>query len=167
MSIFNVGFVYDVEYVGPDGKVAWTEKVHNLIPDQGVDFIAGLINGGAAVVPTWYVGIFENDYTPVAGTTAAALPGVVGESLSYQSSTRVEWEEVYDDVAKRLDNSANRAEFVFTADKRIYGGFLVSDPTKSSGAGTLLSIARFSTPRDVETGGTLRVLAGITLVPSS
>jgi len=72
---------------------------------------------------------------------------------------------VYDN-ASRIDNNLNRAEFVFTADKRIYGGFLTSTQAKQDTSGVLLSIARFTSPRDVEAGGTLRVLAGIQLVPS-
>jgi hypothetical protein len=164
MSILGTGFVYTAHYTGPTG-VTWTEEVHNRIPQEGVDFVAGLLTATVSLVSPWYVGIFENDYTPVDGSSAGALVTSIGETTSYEAANRPTFVSVYDN-ASRIDNNLNRAEFVFTADKRIYGGFLTSTQAKQDTSGVLLSIARFTSPRDVEAGGTLRVLAGIQLVPS-
>lgn len=165
MNILNAGFVYKVEYRDPDGVLQWEEEVNNLIPQEGVDYVAGTILGSVVQVTDWYVGLFENDYAPSASTTSAQLTTPVGETTAYEAATRPLWQGVYNDIS-RLDNAASRAEFVFTADKTIYGGFLASQSAKQNAAGVLLSIARFSSPREVETGGSLRVLAGIDLIPS-
>ena len=159
MNILGTGFVYRAEYTAPDGTLGWIEEVHNIIPQGGVDFIAGLLTANVSLVSPWYVGIFENDYAPVDIITP------IGETTAYEAATRPTFAGVYDG-ASRIDNSASRAEYVFTADKRVYGGFLVSTQAKQDTTGVLLSIARFTSPRDVEVGGTLRVLAGIQLVPS-
>jgi len=164
MNILGAGFVYTAHYTGPNGDT-WTEEVHNRIPQEGVDFVAGLLTATVSLVSPWYVGIFENDYTPVDGSSAGALATSIGETTSYEAANRPTFVSVYDGVS-RIDNAAARAEFVFTADKRIYGGFLTSTQAKQDTSGVLLSIARFTSPRDVEVGGTLRVLAGIQLVPA-
>jgi len=164
MNILGAGFVYTAHYTGPNGDT-WTEEVHNRIPQEGVDFVAGLLTATVSLVSPWYVGVFENDYTPVDGSSAGALATAIGETTSYEAANRPTFVSVYDGVS-RIDNAAARAEFVFTADKRIYGGFLTSTQAKQDTSGVLLSIARFTSPRDVEVGGTLRVLAGIQLVPA-
>lgn len=165
MSILGAGFVYTLEYRAPDGTLQWTEEVNNLIPQEGVDYFAETLLASVAQAPAWYVGIFENDYAPNSATSAAQLVTPIGETTAYEAAARPLWNAVYDSVG-RVDNVTSRAEFVFTADKTIYGGFLASESVKQSTAGTVLSIARFSSPRVVETGGTLLVLAGISLVPS-
>lgn len=165
MNVLGAGFVYDLEYRNPDGSLGWTEQVHNLIPQEGVDYVADTLLNSVAQVTSWYLGLFENDYAPGSTSTAAQLVTPIGETTAYDAATRLLWQAVYNGVG-RLDNSAARAEFVFTADKTIYGGFLSSQSSKQNTAGTLLSIARFSSPRVVETGGSLRVLAGIDLIPS-
>jgi len=164
MSILGTGFVYTAHYTGPNGDT-WTETVGNLIPQEGVDFVAGLLTANVSLVAPWYVGVFENDYSPVTGSSAGALATAIGETTSYVAGARPAFVPVYDGVS-RIDNAAARAEFVFTADKRIYGGFLTSTQAKQDTSGLVLSIARFTSPRDVEVGGTLRVLAGIQLVPA-
>lgn len=165
MSILGTGFVYTAQYFNPAGKLTWEETIHNRIPQEGIDFVAGLLAATVSPITPWYVGVFENDYTPVTSTSAAGLNTVIGETTAYENATRPTWVKVYDDVS-RIDNAASRAEFVFTADKRIYGGFLTSTQAKQDTSGLILSIARFTSPRDVEVGGTLRVLAGVQLVPS-
>jgi len=165
MSILGAGFVYKAQYFTPKGVLAWEEITCNRIPQEGVDFIAGLLTATVSLVSPWYVGIFENDYTPVGTSSAAGLTTVIGETTAYEAASRPVFTDVYDG-ASRIDNASARAEFVFTADKRIYGGFLTSTQAKQDSSGLILSIARFTSPRDVEVGGTLRVLAGIQLVPS-
>lgn len=164
MSLLGTGFVYTAQYVGPTGTV-WEEVIGNRVPQEGLDYIARLVTGETSVVAPWYLGVFEKDYAPTNASSAGALATTIGETTAYDAATRPVFQSAYDGVS-RVDNSLNRAEFVFSADKRIFGGFLVSTPAKHDTSGSLLSIARFSTPRDVEAGGTLRVMAGIQLVPS-
>ncbi|MNY75553.1 hypothetical protein D3C86_2148590 [compost metagenome] len=59
-----------------------------------------------------------------------------------------------------VDNSANKAEFLFNAPKVIRGVFLVSASPKGANTGTLISVVRFLSPKNVDAGSTLRVVGG-------
>lgn len=164
-NLLGTGFIYTAQYFDPAGRLRWAEDVSNTIPQEGVDYFGNLLEGSASVVTPWYMGVFEGDYTPGPSSAAADLTTTIIETTTYDAAQRATWAGVYDGV-DRVANAASRAEFVFNQDKRVYGAFLVSTPGKLDVSGFLLSIARFSSPRDIESGGTLRVLGGIRLVPS-
>lgn len=166
MSVLGTGFRYDCEILTPSGEIIQSTDF-NLLPQVSIDHIAGLIRGdGTVPISSWFVGVFENNFVPTSGTTSADLPGVVGESTAYSQATRPAWTHSYDGVSL-IDNLASKAQFTFTAPKTIYGAFLVSNSTKAGNTGVLLSIARFNTPKSVDTGTVFSVAAGITLVPTT
>lgn len=164
-SLLGRGFWYDCEVIAPDGEIITFED-HNLLPQVSVDFVAGLLRATVSPIGNWYVGIFENNYVPDGSVTAADLPGVVGECTAYSQTARPTWQHQYDGISV-IDNLAAKAEFTMTSAKRIYGAFLVSSSTKAGNTGILLSIARFSTAKDVDSGATFTVAAGITLVSAT
>lgn len=164
-SILGTGFRYDCEIVAPDGEII-TFTEHNLLPQVSIDLIAGLIRATAAPIGSWYVGIFEGNYVPTSDVDASDLPGVVGECTAYNELTRPSWVHAYDNVSA-IDNAASKAVFTMNAAKRIYGAFIVSSNVKAGNTGTLLSIARFSTPKDVDIGSVFSIIAGLTLVPTT
>lgn len=164
-SILGTGFEYLVEVV-KDGRVVDSRIEHNIMPQQSVDHVASLIRGGgASPISNWYVGVFESNFVPDETTTAGDLQNEAGESTAYDENTRPVWENTYDG-SSLIANAGNRAEFTMNAAKSIYGAFVVSSQTKGGTGGTLLSIARFSSPREVEPGSVLRITAGITLTPT-
>ena len=166
MSVLGTGFRYDCEILTPSGEIIQFTDF-NLLPQVSIDHIAGLIRGdGTVPISSWFVGVFENNYVPTSDVTSADLPGVVGESTAYSQATRPAWTHSYDGVSL-IDNLASKAQFTFTAPKTIYGAFLVSSSTKAGNTGVLLSIARFNTPKSVDTGTVFSVAAGITLVPTT
>lgn len=144
-----------------DGKVIddWTED--NLVVNEGLNSMLNVMFNGAAQITTWYVGVFEGNYTPVATVTAATIAASATESTAYTSSTRPEYVEATS-AAQSTTNSASRASFVFNASKTIYGAFLISSNTKSGTSGTLFSAARFSTSRAVVSGDELLVTYTVT-----
>lgn len=164
-SLLGYGLIYQCENIAPDGQVK-TFTDHNKLPQESVDHLAGLILGTTEPISEWYIGLFENNYLPQAGVKASDLPGVVGESTAYSQAQRQIWQAAYDGVSV-IDSLANKAEFTMTADKTIYGAFIVSSPTKAGTGGMILSIARFSTAEVVKAGATFTVAAGITLVPTT
>lgn len=159
-------FEYTPEIVYPDGRIVTGETVRNIIPRVGIDHIASLIRGSGALISDWYVGVFQGNFTPIALTTAADLQSGAQESQDYDEATRPLWQDAYDGVGV-IDNLDNRAVFTFNATRTIYGAFLVSSAAKGGNTGTLLSIARFNSPRTVEAGATFRVAVGLTLVPTN
>jgi len=166
-TILGTGLVYRVEVVNEAGVVVDSELVHNIMPQQAVDHVASLIRGGGATpISSWYIGVFESNYVPDSGVTAADLQTNVGESQAYDEAARQPWANAYDGVGF-IGNVSTPAEFTMNASKTVYGAFLVSNATKGGTSGILLSVARFSTPKTVEAGYTLRVVAGLSLTPTS
>ena len=166
MSILGTGFEYTVELV-KDGAVVDRSVEHNILPQQSVDHIVSLIRGsGATPISSWYMGLFENNYVPDSSITAAGLQTTVGESQAYDEADRELWDNTYDGTGF-VGNASTVAEFTMNSTKTIYGAFIVSNATKGGTSGILLSIARFSTVKQVDAGTVLRVVAGLTITPTS
>lgn len=155
------GFQYLIEVV-KNGVVIDSEVVHNLLPEEGIAHILSAALKGGTQVSTWYIGLFEGNYTPVPTDTAATFPGAATECTAYAEAARQEWVEG-SIVSGTLNNSASRAEFTSNANKTVYGGFVSSNPTKGATSGTLLSVVRFSSPKTFDSGSVLRVTAGFTM----
>lgn len=159
--ILRVGFKYTFEVL-KRGVVIDLFDITNLMPTQGLNHMLSTVFKSGTPVATWYLGLYEGNYTPVLTDTAATFPGSATECTAYTASTRVAW--VPGTVAAGvLDNSASKAEFVANATKTIYGGFMTSVAAKGAITGSLISAVRFPSPRVLDADSTLRVTAGITL----
>lgn len=136
------------------GNVIDKFEDHNLVVNEGLNSLLNVMFNNQTQIGTWYLGLFEGNYTPVAGLTAATVTSASTECTAYASATR----PVYDEAAasgQSITNSASRASFVFNASKTVYGAFLVSSSAKSGTTGTLFSAARFGTSKVVESGDEL------------
>lgn len=155
----QLGFVWDISSVR--GSEVVEERVHNLVPTEGMNHILDVVLKSGAQKPNWYIALFEGDYTPTPTVTAANFTATATECVAYTELNRVPW--VAGAIsAGALDNVASPALFSFTSNKTIYGAALISDNTKGGGIGTILSIVRFSSPRI--NPESLSVKAGIALV---
>lgn len=126
----------------------------NLVVNEGLNAMLDTQFHAGTQVSTWYIGVFEGNYTPVATVTGATIASAATESTAYVSTTR----PVYNEAAaasQSITNSASRASFVFNATKTIYGAFLISDATKAGSSGVLFSAARFTNAKSVESGDEL------------
>lgn len=130
------------------GRVIDEWEDDNLVVNEGLNSLLGVMFNGATQITTWYLGIFEGNYTPLATVTAATITAASTECTTYVSATRPEFVEAAP-ATQSITNSANRASFVFNATKTIYGAFLVSASAKSATTGTLFSAARFGASRSV------------------
>lgn len=157
-----LGFTYRLKLTHVDGTVEYSED-SNLIPTEGLNHMMSVTFKSAGQVATWYLALFEGNYTPVAGLTAATFPAAATECTAYVLTTRPEFVE--GSVTNgAVDNSASVAVFEFTAPKVIYGGAMLSSSVKGATSGVIMSAARFTSPKTVETGAKLEVLAGNSLV---
>ena len=154
-----LGFTYTIETI-KHGKVVDTCTAHNLVPTEGANAILlGALLGGAQG-PTWYIGLYEGDYSPSVADTAVLLPSLATECTAYSGATRQPWAPGAA-VGGATSNSASKAEFTFTGSKTVYGGFMTSAPAKGATTGALVSIVRFPSPRVLDPDSVLRVTAGI------
>lgn len=131
-----------------NGEVIDEFEDHNILVNEGLNHALDVLLHGSTQVATWYIGVFEGNYTPVATATAASITADSTESTAYDETTRVAYVEAAAS-SQSTTNSASKATFTFNATKTIYGAFLVSNSTKSGTTGTLLSAARFSSSKAV------------------
>jgi hypothetical protein len=162
-SLARLGFVYHLELVDPRGRVINRETIHNLIPEEGLTHMQAVTFKQAAQVPLWYLYLYEGDYTPDGTETAANLPGRATEFTAHALATRLLF-NTGAAAAGSVDNSANRAEFEFTANKTVRGGAIVSASAKGSVVGVCTSVVKFASPKIGETGAVLRVIAANSLI---
>jgi hypothetical protein len=161
MSLIHAGFKYLVNIIR-DGAVIDSFEAHNLMPTEGQNHMLSTEYKSGTPVGTWYVGLFEGNYTPVLGDTAAAFPAAATECTAYVLGTRTPW--VPGTVAGGiLDNTASVSAFTMNATKTVYGGFVSSAAAKGAVTGVLTSVVRFPSPKPLLSGDILQVTAGITL----
>lgn len=155
------GFNWKVELI-KDGVVVDVTDDHNIMPTEGMNHLLSVLLKSGAQIGNWYVGIYNANYTPVLGDTAATFPGTATENVAYTSATRPAF-TAGTVSAGAVDNTAAVAEFTSNANATVYGGFIVSSAVKGGTTGVLLSAVKFSTSKNFEAGSILRVTAGFTL----
>jgi len=122
-------------------------KDSNIVTDEGLNHLLGVYFSGEDPVTSWYLCVFEDDYTPLAADTYA-VPGYT-ECDTLQESTRPGWQES-GAAAQSITNVSNKAGFTFALNKTIYGGSMVgggSSPdtiADTAGAGVLFCASKFS-----------------------
>ena len=157
------GFIYEVVVRKPDGTLTQRERVKNLTPVEGLNHFSSVVFKSGLQVATWYIGLFEGNYTPTDDVKAATIAALASECTAYGSAQRVAF--VPGAVANgSVDNSASKAEFVMTAARTVYGGFIVSASPKGATTGVLVSAVRFTSPKVLAIGDVLVVVAANSLV---
>jgi len=150
-----VGGVFEFELVR-DGKVIDKWEDRNLVVNEGLNDLLQVYLGNGTQKATWYVGLFEGNYTPVATVTAATVASAATECVAYGELTRPEWVEAAAS-AQQITNTASKATFTINASKTVYGAFLISENTKGGITGVLFAASRFSTARALINGDQLLV----------
>ena len=163
---------FTVQCYDKDGKLKWEAENHNLVVNQGLQYMCSVaLTAGATAQPqltTWYIGLYGAgaSNTPAAGDTMASHAGWT-EAVPYSNATRPACTFVAATTANPsvATNSASPASFSINATATVGGAFLVSNNTKSGTTGTLFSAADFSAPgdRSVASGDTLNVTYTLSL----
>lgn len=161
-SQFDPGLVYTFEHIR-NGVVIDTETVHNLIPTVGQNHMLDVVFKSGTAYASWYVGLYEGNYTPTVNTTMTNVVVDAVECTAYTETTRELF--VSGTIAGGvIDNTASKAEFTMNAAKTIYGGFMCSNNQKLATTGMLISVVKLQSPKVVSIGDILRVTAGVTSV---
>jgi hypothetical protein len=163
-SAMKVGAVYDFEQ-WRGGVLIDTWSDHNIIPTEGLNHILSVACANGSQVSVWYVGLFEGNYTPIAGNVMSTFAATANECDAYTEGARPSWTESTPSAGSTT-NSANKAVFTMNASKTLYGAFLSSNAVIDSTTGVLLSASRFSTAKAVDSGDELRVTVTLTITSS-
>jgi len=163
MSTLSFRFIYTCT-LSRDGKIidSWVEP--NIVPNVGLNYVFGAAFTGVTPITSWYVGVQSAAYDCVASDTFATYLSNATEVTAYTSSTRVAYTPDTI-VAGLVNNSVAPSVFTFNNSATVAGAFLSSQSAKSSSTGTLVSAARFASPRSVISGDVLSITC--TLTPST
>ena len=149
----GVGGVFIIECYDRFGNFKWIEKTHNIVTNQGLDFLLNVLLHRSTQIDPWYCVLVETNTTATSAMTYAAP--VYTETTAYSEVTRPEYAEAAAS-SQSITNSASKAAFTMNATKTLYGASLVgggTDPTVKGnilGGGTLLCYAKFGASRVAE-----------------
>ena len=148
-----------------DMKLISKSECHNIVTDEGLDRILDVVLHGTTQNVTWYCLLFEDDYTPD-GDENYDVPEFT-ECTAYDLGTRPEYEEAASS-SQSVTNSANKAEFVMSDTKTLYGAALVSLNTKgdhTQGAdNVLLCLGTFAAAQPVIADNVVNLTYTVTAV---
>lgn len=163
----NIGFVHQLDIVDPRGRVIdSTPPVCNRIPQDGLAFLIQAPFGDTAPITNFYCGLFTNNFVPTDSTTSADIPVAMGEFTQYDESARPIWQRTFVPF-NQYQNQASPAIFTPSQEATVYGSFLVSSATKGGNTGLLLSVARFSTAKELTQGNETRLRISLVYLPTN
>lgn len=122
--------------------------VENIVVNEGLNHLLNTEFNAGTPVTSWFIGIFQGNYTPVATDTAANIAANSTECSSYTSPTRPAWTPAAA-ASQSITNSGSPATFTFNASQSVYGAFLISNSTIAGTTGTLFSAAQFGAAKSV------------------
>ena len=155
---------FQVECVGPNGKVKWNADDGNIIVDTGLDEILDKFWKGSTYSASHFVGLTSAAPTVDATDTMASHAGWT-EVANYTEGTR-EALTLGSVASQSVDNTASKASFSVNATVTIGGSFITTDSTKSGTSGILIGAVAFTGGNKVaDDGDTLNVT--VTLSSSS
>ena len=133
-----------------------------FFPAEGRNYMIDVAVHGGAQIGTWYVALFEGDYTPQDDDTAANIVARATEITAYTAATRPEFIEAAA-VGGATNNDGSITTFTMSAAKTVRLFALLSGAGKGSAAGVLLAIQRLASPRSYSAGDVVKVPVSLTL----
>ena len=149
---------WKVVHKDKNGKVKSVDYIHNLITDEGINYLLNAAGHGSTVISDWYFAPFENDYTPLSSNTYA-IPGYTEATTTISETLRQEWAEGAS-TAKSLTNAV-AATITAASAVTIYGfgivggGSAATTKGNTAGGGTLLSSGALTAGKVLATDETL------------
>lgn len=152
---FKLGATFEFECFDRDGNLKWTEEVHNIMVNVGLNDVLDKFFKGATYTASHYVGLHDSTTGPVAGDTMASHGGWT-EVTAYTEANRVGY--VPGAVSgQSVSNSGSVAQFNINGSCTVDGAFLTTDNTKGGSSGTLISAADFAASRSCSDGDLMKV----------
>ncbi len=132
-----------------DGELIDEFEFENVITNQGLAYLLNAGLAGLSAITSWYIGVFQNNYAPVATDTASSIVGNAGEFTGYTGGARPTFTPAQATSTPSITNSASKATFNFNGSATLTGAFLISSATPGSNSGTLYSAAQFGSSKQV------------------
>lgn len=151
------GGIFEFKCYGPSGRLKWQDRAYNLVVNEGLDYILGILLKGNVASDPWYIGLTDGTPTPAAGDQLTGTHAGWVEVTAYTEGSR---QEFVDGVlsGQSCDNSGSKASFSINANGTTIGGAFLADSATTGANGTLLCVAAFSGgDKSADNGDTLEV----------
>lgn len=161
---FRAGGYFTIQHIR-NGEVIHEEDSPNIVVDEGLTYILDVALSNGTQNANHYIGIFKNNYTPVAADVAATFAGagVANEvTTEIDEATRPAWTEA-GVTSKTITNSASPAAFTANTTVSVYGAFLISNNTKGGTTGKLVAASKFAAVRNLVDTDVLNVTYTLTI----
>lgn len=154
------------------GPLIPLEVCPNLLPTEGLAAILNVLGGNIAV-PTLYLALFNNSYTPTASDTGAGFTATYGEITSttegFSGSNRITWTDATT-TTTAINNYASPGVFtmvsVSTSTIVVRGAAMLTTQARGNTTGKLISAARFGSDRVFSDTDELDLKYQLSLTPS-
>jgi len=156
----KAGGSFTVIHRDKHGNVLSEETVHNLVTDDGINYMLNAALTGGTPITAWYFAPWSATYTPAAGDTYA-VPGYTEANAEISEATRQEWATV-SSTSKSVTNTT-AAVITAASAVTIYGIGVVGGGTAAAtkgdaaGGGTLLASSAFAASKTLAAGETLSI----------
>ena len=152
----KVGGAFTITCKDFNGKVKWEDTAKNLVVNEGLDHILGILFQSGTQVDPWYVGLTDGTPTVAAADTTASHAGWT-EVTAYSEGVR----QAFVDgtiTSQSVSNSASKASFSISSDSTTIGGAFLASSATTGANGDLLCVAAFDGgDKSADNGDTLEV----------
>jgi hypothetical protein len=157
----NFGGVFTVECRDTDGNLKWVEEFHNLVVNEGLQYINTQFFKGVTYSATWYMGLVTGpgaSNTYAAGDTMASHAGWTENTAYVQSARPTMAFGTASTADPSVITTSSPVVFTMSGSAIIAGAFVTTDNTKNGTTGTLFSVGNFTVgDRPIVSGDTLNV----------
>ncbi len=159
------GGVFTVTCTGADGQVKWEDTFHNLVVNEGLQYMNQSFFAGVGYTAAWYLGLITGPgagNTYLAGNTLASH--IWTENTNYTGSRKaITFGTATTADPSVISNSAAPSSFVMNANAQVIAGALVASVDTGT-SGILFSAGNFTGgDKTVDSGDTLSVTYSFSL----
>lgn len=139
----------------------WT-RTENLIPTEGLAHILNVALGTTPKPASYHLALFSAAAQPQANWTAASFASTASEIVSmtegYSSATRPTWTPT-NTSTNSIDNMAAVAKVTMrtASSLTVQGAAMLTNSSKGSTAGALISASKYAAPRVFQDGDTYEI----------
>ena len=139
----------------------WT-RTENLIPTEGLVHILNVALGTTPKPASYHLALFSAAAQPAANWTAASFASTASEIVSmtegYSSATRPTWTPA-NTATNSIDNMAAVAKVTMktASSLTVQGAAMLTNSSKGSTAGALISASKYAAPRVFQDGDTYEI----------
>lgn len=139
----------------------WT-RTENLIPTEGLAHILNVALGTTPKPASYHLALFSAAAQPQANWTAASFASTASEIVSmtegYSSATRPTWTPA-NTATNSIDNMAAVAKVTMktASSLTVQGAAMLTNSSKGSTAGALISASKYAAPRVFQDGDTYEI----------